>query len=352
VIPFLKPILPSTERLIPYLKKIEENGYYSNNGQFVQQFEKDLQTYLQTDRDIVVVNNGTMGLALALKALGVESGKYVMIPSFTFAATASVCRFPDYVDIEPDCWCMDPLQVKDCGAIIPVDALGNPCDKEKFEAFGNHYEVPVIFDSASSIGATYNGKRVGNFGDIEVFSLHATKCLPVGEGGFLSIRDPEVAHRVRMLKNFGFDNDRVAHIEGTNAKMPEILAAIGIEALKDLPQHMANRQRYVKMYMERLDKLVFQKVRPGCQHGYQILSVLVRDAEGVVEEMRQRGIQVRRYYSPPLHQQPAYRSRQYLPITEGIANAVINLPLYSIMEEATIDFVCKNLKEVLCVLPS
>jgi len=355
MIPFLKPVLPSVERYQSHINKMHENGWYSNNGEFVRQLERDLQEYLQTNREIILVNNATMGLILALKGLNLK-GK-VLVPSFTFAATigaVSWCNLDyDYVDIEPDHWCMDPtkaeekLQTGQYEAIMPVHAMGLPCDISKFEELARKYNVKLIFDAASAIGSYYNKRHVGNFGDIEVFSLHATKCLPIGEGGFLSVKDYEVAQRIRQLKNFGFAGDRTAHIDGTNAKMPEIEAAIGIEALKDLKQHMRNRHKYIEMYRQRLSEVVqFQKIRPGCEHGHQILSLLVGPLAGEIAKMMvERDIQVRQYYSPPMHQHPAYKRSDILPVTTNVSSSVISLPLYSMMDEITIDVVCNTLKE-------
>lgn len=356
MIPFLHPIPPSVERYQQHINRMHENGWFSNNGEFVKQFERDLQEYLQTNRQIIVVNNATMGLILAIKGLDIK-GK-ILVPSFTFAATVgsvSWCNLDyGYVDIDRY-WCMDSalvekeLQSGEYGAIMPVHTLGLPCNIKEYERLGKQYNVKVIFDAAAAIGATYNNRRVGNYGDIEVFSLHATKCLPVGEGGFLSIRDYEVAERVRQLKNFGFSQAREAEIDGTNAKMPEMMAAVGIEALKDLKQHMRNRYRYVKRYKELLEGVVeFQGVPPGCEHGYQILSALLdRSASEVAQEMVKREIQVRQYFSPPVHLHPAYKRDVTLPNTMDISKRVISLPLYSIMDEITIEVVCKNLRDIL-----
>ena len=356
MIPFLKPILPSVERYQSHINKMHENGWYSNNGEFVRQLERDLQEYLQTNREIVIVNNATLGLMLAIKGLDIK-GK-ILAPSFTFVATIGAIQWCnleyEYIDID-DCWGMDPeatekaLQTGKYEAIMPVHALGLPCNIARFEQLASKYKVKLIFDAASAIGASYNNRRVGNFGDIEVFSLHATKCLPVGEGGFLSIRDKEVADRVRQLKNFGFAGDRSAHIDGTNAKMPEILAAIGVESLKDLKQHMRNRRQYVKMYKNLLSDVVeFQKVPEGYEHGYQILNVVTKgESKEIIKEMDKKGIQLRQYYSPPVHLQPAYFKGVNLLKTTDLCNRALSLPLYSMMDEITIETVCENLKEAL-----
>jgi dTDP-4-amino-4,6-dideoxygalactose transaminase len=358
MIPFLKPVMPSAERYQEHINKMHETGWYSNNGEFVQRFERELQEYLQTNREVILVNNATLGLILAIKGLNIE--KPILVPSFTFAATigsVSWCSLEyDYVDIEPNYWCMDPVKAEEklrtgrYGVIMPVHTLGLPCDIGAFEKLAKKYEVKLILDGAPAIGASYNNRRVGNFGDIEVFSLHATKCLPIGEGGFLTVKDFEVAQTIRQLKSFGFAGDRTAHLDGTNAKMPEILAAIGIEALKDLKQHMRNRYQYVDLYKKLLGDLVeFQGIRPGTKHGYQILSVLTKKEGGeVVAKLLEEGVQARQYYWPPIHMHPAYKRDVNLPITMDVANRVISLPLYSLMDEITIEVVCEKLRNILC----
>lgn len=355
MIPFLKPILPSVERYQQSIYKMHENGWFSNDGPFIKQFEADLQRYLRTDRQIVGVNNATIGLMMALKSLNIRG--CVLVPSFTFAATIGAlewCNLDyEYVDIDHS-WNICPTQLQQklsknqYGAIIAVHTFGCPCDIRALESLACQHDVPLIFDAAPSIGALYHGQPVGNFGDAEIFSLHATKNLPIGEGGFIAFKDTIAADRAKQVQNFGFQQDRIAHTLGLNGKMPEIAAAIGIEALKDLDQHIRNRQHYVQRYKDQLDQLVeFQQVADSVTHSYQCLGILVPDGEQAQQAMERRGIQVRRYFSDPMHTQPAHRRNVVLPKTEDIAKKIINLPLYSVMDESTIDTVCSNLKDIL-----
>lgn len=351
MIPFIKPVLPSPERYYDKISQMYQSNWYSNGGPFVKQLEQELKTYLQTDRDVIVVSNATLGLILALKGLQI-TGK-VLLPSFTFAATIAAAEWCsldfEYIDIDKDTWCIDPdiveqkLKQEKYGAIIPVHALGNPCDVERFEMLSKKYDVRIIFDAASAIGATYNSQQIGNFGDIEVFSLHATKCLPVGEGGVLSVKDIEVAKRIRTLINFGFDCGIVKQ-NGINAKMSEMMAIVGIEALKDLPQHMRNRREYIKKYRKQLKGATYQAVKIEAEHGLQIFNILCNNAEEVVKRMSERDIQVRRYYSPPLHYHTAYKRPIILPVTECVASRIISLPLYSAMD----DYIIKTVAESIC----
>lgn len=354
-IPFLKPTLPSAERYHKHINAMHDHGWFSNNGPLVQRFERDLQEYLQTHREVIAVSNATIGLILALRALQTQGT--VLIPSFTFAATAGAVQWAglscEYVDID-NTWCMDPANLEKClknkkyAAVMPVHTQGNPCNIKQIEDLCRQYSTPLIFDAASGIGASYNDQRIGNFGDMEVFSLHATKCLPVGEGGFIAVKDKQMANKIRQLQNFGFSSKRSAELDGTNAKMSELTAAVGIEALQDLKQHMRNRRKYAALYKKELKGVVdFQPECPNGEHGLQILSgTTCKPGEEVERLMAARGVQVRRYYSPPVHQHPAYAQQVSLPNTTKLASNVVSLPLYSIMDDNTIEYVCQSLKEI------
>jgi len=359
MIPFIKPILPSAERYQQHIYDMHENEWFSNNGPLVQQFEKALQKYLKTQREIVVVSNATIGLILALKGLQeIQDLKQVIVPSFTFAATIAAiewCKMDyKYVDIDST-WSASVEDVErllregEFEALMPVHTFGGPCRIEELESIAKKNNIKLIFDAAPAMGSLYRNQPIGNFGDIEVFSLHATKVLPVGEGGFLSIKDKEVADHVRQLKNFGFDSNKIVASNGLNGKMPEMMAAIGIEALKDVDQHLRNRKMYIEKYKEILGDMVqYQEVIPDSSHSFQSLGVLVENAEQVVFEMEKRDIQVRRYFSDPMHTHLAYRQcGTDLSMTNRVAKEIINLPLYSIMDEHTIECVCSNLKDII-----
>lgn len=328
-------------------------GWFSNNGPLVQLFEQHLRNYLKTEREIVAVSSATIGLMLALKGLQVQ--KKVLVPSFTFAATVAAidwCKLDwEFVDIDPY-WNMDldlveeKLQSGEYGAIMPVHIFGAPCDVLGLQKLADKYKVKLIFDAAGAVGSSMYGKMIGNFGDIEVFSLHATKVLPVGEGGFLSIKDKEVADRIRQLKNFGFI-ERVSQEIGLNGKMPEVMAAIGIEALKNLDQHLYNRCKYVKKYQALLGtKVKYQKIQAQGVPNNQCLSILVDNADAIVQKMSTYDIEVRQYFSP-VHKHPAYKRNIELPRTIEVAKNIINLPLYSIMDNNIIEKVSKTLCEVI-----
>lgn len=353
MIPFLKPIFPSPDRWLPHIHQIYDNGWFSNNGKFIQQFEKELQKYLVTEREVVVVSSATLGLILTMKALDIQG--VVLVPSFTFAATIGAIEWAgleyEYIDIDKY-WCMDAQLVEErlkqggVGAIMPVHMFGMPCDITAYERLAHDYGVRLIFDAAPAMGSKYQGRHIGNFGDAEIFSLHATKVLPVGEGGVITVRSLGIARKIRQLVNFGLNEDRKAAYNGLNVKMAEIPAAIGIEALKDLETHVHNRQKYVKRYKELLPDQCFQPVRKKCRSSNQILGFRTSKGEDMVQYLGFCDIQLRQYFSP-VHTHPAYKKDIVLPKTELLSYEIVNLPLYSVMDDNTIATVSSCLKRAL-----
>lgn len=207
MIHYIEPIFPPFDECIDHFKQIYDNKYFTNNGPFVQQLEESLKNYLKTDREIIIVNNATSGLFLATKVLLRKDGKKegeTLIPSFTFPATVGVAKWLEikyrYIDIDIDTYCIDESLIEkeisnNCNieSIMAVNCFGNVCNVDNIEKISRKYDIKVIYDSAPALGSEYKNKKVGNFGDIEVFSLHATKILPIGEGGFLSVRDKNIA---------------------------------------------------------------------------------------------------------------------------------------------------------------
>jgi len=350
----VKTIMPSVDSYLNDIKEIETNYRFTNNGFYVQKFEEELKKYLETDREVIVTSSGTTALQLAIKSLDL---KKVLVPSFTFVATINaleLCNVEyDYVDIDVETWCIDVNEViaklssGNYDAILPVNVFGNLCNIDALEVIANKYNVKLLFDSAGCMGGEYKGKKVGNFGDIEIFSLHATKSLPVGEGGFLSVKSKEVADKIRLIKNFGLDSNNEAVVKGLNGKMPEILACIGIKGLENLDNYVLNRKKYVEYYKNNLN-LKFQKFVGDPT--LQILGVLIDDKKEFIDYMVSHNIEIREYFMP-VHLQKAYKRDIYLKNTEDIYKKIINIPLHSEMSLEMITFVCDKINEWLMKNP-
>lgn len=349
-IPFLRPMLPPLDSYRGDFEAIYRNNWYSNSGPYVQRFEQELAATFGVQHAIVVFN-ATVGLMLAYKALDLVGN--VVVPSFTFPATLTAlnwCGIPHRLaDIDPETLCVTPATITAAAdeatvAVCVVNCFGNVADIDGITRLARSRGWKLMFDSAAAIGSRYRGTRIGGFGNVEVFSLHATKVMPVGEGAVITTDDDQLAERIRKLKNFGFaPGSRVSEDPfGINCKMPEMTAAIGLRALDRLQPHIDHRLWAVAEYKTRLgNHLRFQRIAEEVEPSVQILSVLVEEAEQrdeLVSRLLSSGIEVRTYFNPVLHRLESYRrADQELPFTSSIADRVVSLPLYSDIDLDTIE---------------
>lgn len=364
MIRYIKPTFPPLDECVDHFNQIYNNGHFTNNGPFVQRLERLLGNYLGTDRNIIMVNNATSGLLLAIKALSLE-GKEILVPSFTFPATVGVIKWVGakyrYIDINIDTYCIDESLIEDelsnndnIEAIMAVNCFGNVCNINEIKKIARNYDVKIIYDSAPALGSEINNKKIGNFGDIEVFSLHATKILPIGEGGFLSVKDKEIARKLREMKNFGFDDQKNIISDGLNFKLSEFHAVLGIIGLKHLGTYVSNRRKYVKIYQEGLkdiEHIKFQKTN-NCESSYQGLTIRVDNLhrDKLFDYLTINEIECKKYFDVPLHKTSVYRAegmldKESLINTEKLSSQVLSLPLYSVMDDTLIYHITNKIKE-------
>lgn len=360
MIKFIEPIFPPLDECTDSFRQIYSNGHFTNEGPFVQQLEMLLKRYIDTDRDIIMVNSATSGLLMAIKTFGLE-GKEILVPSFTFPATIGTIKWAmakyRYIDINIDTYCIDESLIEDelkendnIEAIMAVNCFGNVCNIKKIEKMVRDYDIKIIYDSAPALGSEIYDKKVGNFGDIEVFSLHATKILPTGEGGFLSVKDRDTSQKLRKMKNFGYDKQKTIVTDGLNFKMPEFSAIFGIVGLKYLDTYISNRRKYVKMYQDKLEDIKYIKFQDTdhCKSSYQGITVRVDSIhrDKLFSHLINSGIECKKYFDMPLHKTSVYMSRkEFLPNTEKLSSQILSLPLYSIMDETLIDCVTDKIRD-------
>jgi dTDP-4-amino-4,6-dideoxygalactose transaminase len=288
------------------------------------------------------------------------------VPSFTFAAGALAvrrCGFrPEFVDISLDTWQPDLADAHELlsraggiGGILLTSTfgVGNP-EIDRWENLANEHGIPLIVDSAAGFGSTYAwGEPLGLRGACEIFSLHATKAMGIGEGGILVSRDPEIVATVDQLKNFGFDAERRAVYAGTNAKLTELAAAIGRRQLRTLPVRLQKRRRVVEMYAERLEPLGVQFQTGVRQSAPPFVSALMPTAESrdaLVGALQTAGVETRVYYNPPVHRHPIFEASdgsRSLPNTDVIAARIISLPMGDELEPSVIDLVAGIAEKVI-----
>jgi dTDP-4-amino-4,6-dideoxygalactose transaminase len=339
-------------------------------GDLVRNIEE--QACRQTDaRYAVALSSCTAGLMLVPQSLGLRSGTEVIVPSFTFAATAQALLWnrlvPVFCDCLPGTCTLDPADVErnltsSTGAICGVSVYGLPPDIDALLDIGRRANVPVYFDSAQGLGATYKGQPLGQFGSCEVFSLSPTKVVTAIEAGLLTTNDRAIAERVRSMRDYGKDlvkGEEMVHL-GLSARTSELHAAIGLIGLQRIHELVKARTERIALYRDRLGNL------PGCcvqefppdrttSGNYFVLFIgdaARRSRDHVYDELKQVGIQTKRYFYPPVHDQAVFehypiRVSAQLTVTKKVSREGLALPLYSHMTEQEIDAVCSEVRRLL-----
>ncbi len=365
-IPFLEPELPPLEDVEADLREIYASGVFSNGGPFDRRLAEGVCAYLEVAH-CVPVASGTLGLMLAIRALARREREgrggarpYVLLPSFTFPATALAVEWaglePMFCDIDPETWQprLDRTRVEASAGrlamILSCNTFGAPSDVSAWSELAASLDLPLAVDSASGLGGRYaDGRRLGGAGVCEVFSMHATKTFGVGEGGLVTTPDPELARELERLRNFGLDESPVCEGPGLNAKLSEIHAAIACRALERHEEALAARRRVADAYRARLEPQGFAFQRLGELSPYQCVSV--RLPEGVMrgplrERLLSSGIETRTYFAPALHQQPRWKDcprLHELEATEALCEGILSLPTSNRLSEADVERVCDAL---------
>jgi dTDP-4-amino-4,6-dideoxygalactose transaminase len=363
-LPIAAPTLPAFETILPRLRDIWNSGALTN-GNTVAEFEAAIAARLP-GRQVVAVNSCTSGLMLALRAMEVRGE--VLLPSFTFTATAHAVVWngctPVWVDCDPNTFNVDidDLQRKITSktqAIVGVYVSGNPPRVAELEAIARRHGLKLILDAAHALGSTVGGTPAGCFGDAEVFSLSPTKTITTCEGGIVSVRDPEVARRLRIGRNYANPGNYDSEFVGLNARMSELHALVGLASLPALDANIAERQRLVAAYEERLQRLPgirLQQVAGGDVSACKDFSVRIvasafgADRDTVRNALTDAGIETRTYFDPPVHRQTAYRAWRLgsggLPNTETVAAEVLNLPLFVGLTDLDVERVVQSIRDV------
>jgi dTDP-4-amino-4,6-dideoxygalactose transaminase len=341
-----RPNIGSHERFIERVKDMLDRKWLSNNGPFVQEFEANLADVLGV-KHCIAMCNGTVALEIAIRALNLKGE--VIIPSFTFIATAHCLQWqeitPVFCDIDPGTHNMDPERVEEMitpktTGIMGVHLWGRPCDIEKLEEIAVRRHLRLLYDASHALGVTHMGQPIGKFGDCEVFSFHATKFMNTFEGGAVVTNNDDLAQKMRLMKNFGFAGyDNVIYI-GTNGKMSEVAAAMGLTNLESLNDFVGANRRNYGVYREGLAGL------PGIrllsydgseQYNFQYIVIEVDAAEAglsrdeLLRVLHAENVLARRYFWPGCHRMEPYRSYfphagLLLPDTEAVASRVLVMP--------------------------
>ena len=337
------PTLAPLEEVNELLKGIWTSGIMTHNGPLVQRFEKECAKHLGVSQMVTCVN-GTMGLQMAIRALKLK-GEIITTP-FTFIATINSILWegctPVFVDIDPETLCIDSAKIEEkityhTVGIMPVHVFGNCCDIEAIEAIAKKHNLKVIFDACHSVGVNYKGQSIFNYGDISVTSFHATKMLNTAEGGACFTLDKELDEKLRRIRFFGFENHADIVEDGTNAKMTEVHAAVGLANLKYLDAALADRKQKYAIYKEALSRdedLQFQKIHEGCNYSY--FPLIFKDEATMLKaqkRLNENYIYPRRYFYPSVNTFTKLVPYTPMPVSEDIASRILCLPLYYTLSE-------------------
>ncbi len=342
-----RPNIEDVEGVLQRIRGVLESGRFTNRGPLVREFEERIADIAGV-RHCIAMCNATVGLEIVTRALGM-SGE-VIVPSMTFVATAHALQWqqitPVFCDINPLTHTLDPgaieaLITPRTTGIVGVHLWGQPCDIDELSAIARRHDLRLVFDAAHAFGSSHRGRMVGSFGDAEVFSFHATKVLNTFEGGAVLTDNDDLAEKVRLMQNFGFSGyDNVIHM-GTNGKMSEVAAAMGLASLEHFPglRGPQPRQRG-RLYREILPTLPGISLLPWdeseCGNFHYVVVEIDREAAGLTRDtvlalLHAENVLARRYFFPGVHRMEPYRSyfphaHLLLPETERVLQRVLVLP--------------------------
>jgi dTDP-4-amino-4,6-dideoxygalactose transaminase len=361
-----RPNIGHRERLLERINDLLDRKWLTNRGPYVQEFEQRLADMIGV-KHCIAMCNATVGLEIAIRAAGLTGE--VIVPSMTFIATAHALQWqeitPVFCDIDPRTHNLDPGRVEELitprtTGIIGVHLWGRPCDVEALAGIAHRRNLKLLYDAAHAFGCFHNGRMIGSFGDAEIFSFHATKFFNTLEGGAVVTNNDDLAATIRLMKNFGFAGlDNVIYI-GTNGKMNEVSAAMGLTSLESLDEFIAVNYRNYKQYQHELAGIPGVRLvtyNEAEKRNYQYIVLEVDEAVTLVSRdqlvgiLQAENVLARRYFYPGCHRMEPYRSYfphagLLLPETEKLVQRVLSLPSGMAVGEGEISQVCQIIRTV------
>jgi dTDP-4-amino-4,6-dideoxygalactose transaminase len=361
-----RPILPDLKDFNVKLKEIWDSQWLTNNGRQQSLFEKELAGLLKVP-NVSVFNNGTIALIVACQSLKL-SGEVITTP-FTFPATPHVLSWnnikPVFCDIDPVTMNIDANKIEGMitpktTAILGVHVFGNPCNVEKIQNIADRRGLKVVYDAAHAFGTEIDGKGIGEYGDLSMFSFHATKLFHTAEGGALAIKTSEHKKEIDFLKNFGIKSEEEVVMPGINGKMNEIQAALGLTVLKYIDKERKKRLSLAKVYRNMLravEGITLPSEHKNIKDSQQYFVIRIdgstfgRTRDGVHDKLKDYNVFTRKYFYPLCSDYPCYKnlpssSAADLPVAQKISKEVLSLPFYGGLSTNDIERICDMIKEL------
>ena len=340
-----KAFIPDRKKYYSYVEKIFDSGQLTNNGPLLRELETRLVNYLGV-KNLILVANGSLALQVAYRALNLQ-GEVITTP-FSFAATTSTLIWenliPVFADINYKTLNIDPKSISDnisrnTSAILPVHVFGNPCEVEEIKDIAAKNNLKIIYDASHAFGVDYFSKKnqktnILNFGDISTLSLHATKLFHSIEGGAIITEDDKLAEKIRLLINFGISGPDKIDTIGTNAKMNEFEAAMGLCVLDEIENIKSQRERIWRFYFDKLEGFVdFQDWNSNSNNNYSYAPILFKSEQELLivkENLEQNHIFPRRYFYPSLDDIEATKiyTKNTKSNSKDISKRILCLPIY------------------------
>jgi dTDP-4-amino-4,6-dideoxygalactose transaminase len=362
-----KPLLPDLEELNIEIKDIIKSNWVTNHGQKHNLLEEKLNNVLKVP-NVSLFNNGTIALLTALKALNLPMGSEIITTPFTFPATPHCISWnglkPVFCDIEPERMTIDTNKIEelitpDTSAILPVHVYGFPCDVKKINKIAKKHSLKIIYDGAHTFSTEINGKGIGNFGDITMFSFHATKLFNTLEGGCLTYNDNSLKEKIYNLRNFGIKNEEEVVDIGINGKMNEIQASIGLLNLELFKNEQLKRLKIKNTYIENLkniDSITLPEMPRNVTDSFQYFPIIIEDSfsltrNQVYEKFKKFNIYTRKYFYPICSDYEPYKnlkssSKDNLPVANDLKNKVLCLPYYGDLDIEIVIQICETVQGI------
>ncbi len=357
-IPINTPILGTDE--IKAIKSILLEGSLTSSsklgGKNVQELEKLASSYVKS-KFAIAVNSGTAALQASLYALDIKNGDEVLLPSFTFVATAnsvmSVGAKPVFVDILKENFTMDPIDLKKkitkkSKIIIPVHLYGNVAYIDEISKIAKKHNLKIIEDAAQSLGSTLKGKHTGTFSELGCYSLYPGKVITAGEGGFIVTNNRKLKEKLQMIRNHGMVHGYDTRILGLNLRLPEISAAIAKIQLKKLPNFLRKRRKNAKILSELLSNtgIKIPNERKNEKVNWYLYTITTKRRDHLIKKLNSEGIGATAYYPTPVHKTPFYKKKIKLPNTDWAASHVLSLPIQPLVTTKNLHLMAKIIRAV------